>query len=108
MRRGGVHVNRKGLYHLELPESRSSTLLKQKKEMALHLRRCRPSCLPVNISDEEIKVVSASGSTYKYLGMQVDNKLDCSVNCDFLYSEVPSKVYVLRTLASFNVGEKML
>lgn len=52
--------------------------------------------------------VSEVVTSCKYLGLQVDNKLDWSVNCDFLYRKVQSRLYFLRRLASFNVCKKML
>ena len=55
--------------HLELNISKT-------KEMVLDFRRRRPSPLPVTISGEEIEVVSS----YKYLGLEVDERLDWSVN----------------------------
>lgn len=85
------------LNHLQLNTSKT-------KELIVDFRRRRPSPQPVNISGEEIEVVSS----YKYLGLQVDEKLDWSTNTDVTYKKTQSRLYFLRRLASFGVCRKML
>lgn len=58
------------LNHLQLNSSKT-------KEMVLDLRRCRPFPLPAKISRKKIEVVSS----YK---LQMDDKLDWSVNTDYV------------------------
>lgn len=53
------------------------------KETVLDLRRRRPSPLLVNISGEEIEVVA-----YKYLGLQLEDKLDWSVKTEHVSAAV--------------------
>ena len=44
-------------------------------------------------------------STYKYLGVHLDNKLDWSANTDAVYKKGQSRLYFLRRLRSFNVWQ---
>ena len=46
--------------------------------------------------------------SYKYLGVQIDHKLDWSVNSDCLYKKGQSRMYFLGRLASFNICRKLL
>lgn len=85
------------LNHLQLNISKT-------KEMILDFRRRRPSPQPVTISGEEIEVVSS----YKYLGLEVDEKLDWSVNSDYVYKKMQSRLYFLRRLASFKICGRVL
>ena len=65
-----------------------------------HRRRSKyPSIEGVNV-----EVVS----TYKYLGVHLDNKLDWSANTDPIYKKGQSRLYFLRRLRSFNVCSKLL
>ena len=45
---------------------------------------------------------------YKYLGLQVDSKLDWSVSIDSIYWKVQSRLHVLRGVGSFNICKKLL
>lgn len=58
------------------------------------------------ISGKETEVVVA----YKYLGLQVDDRPDWSINTDYTYkcSAVQSRLYSLRRLASLNVCKRTL
>ncbi|KAG5271145.1 hypothetical protein AALO_G00176410 [Alosa alosa] len=47
-------------------------------------------------------------STYKYLGLHLDNKLDWSANTDAFYKKRQSRLYFLKRLRSFNVCSKLL
>ena len=47
-------------------------------------------------------------TTYKYLGVHLDNKLDWSVNTDALYKKGQSRLFFLRKLRSLNICNKML
>lgn len=66
--RGSGEGEGRDLNHLQLNTSKT-------KEMLLDFRRHHTSPLPVNISDEEVEVVT----TFKYLVLQLDNKLDCAL-----------------------------
>ncbi|KAI3357209.1 hypothetical protein L3Q82_015668 [Scortum barcoo] len=46
--------------------------------------------------------------TYKYLGVQLDDKLDWTANTDALCRKGQSRLYFLRRLASFNMCKKLL
>ena len=46
--------------------------------------------------------------SYKFLGVQIDHKLDWSVNSDCLYKKGQSRMYFLGRLASFNICKKLL
>ncbi|KAG5265425.1 hypothetical protein AALO_G00242350 [Alosa alosa] len=79
------------LNHLQLNTSKT-------KEMVVDFRRSKPTLLPVSIDGVNLEVVS----TYKYLGLHLDNKLDWSANTDALYKKGQSRLYFLRRLRSFN------
>ncbi|KAG5276868.1 hypothetical protein AALO_G00110700 [Alosa alosa] len=85
------------LNHLQLNTSKT-------KEMVVDFRRSKPTLLPVHIDGVNVEVVS----TYKYLGLHLDNKLDWSANTDALYKKGQSRLYFLRRLQSFNVCSKLL
>ncbi|KAJ8273972.1 hypothetical protein COCON_G00085970 [Conger conger] len=74
------------------------------KEMVVDFRRTKPPMLPISIEGVNVEVVS----TYKYLGVQLDNKLDWSANTEALYRKGQSRLYFLRRLRSFNVCSKLL
>ena len=46
--------------------------------------------------------------TYKFLGVQLNNKLDWSDNTEALYRKGQSKLFFLRMLRSFNVCTRLL
>src|SRR4029434_2142808 len=83
--------------HLQLNTSKT-------KEMVVDFRRSRPPLLPVSIEGVSVEVVT----TYKYLGVHMDNKLDWSANVDAIYKKGQSRLYFLRRLRSFNVCNKLL
>ena len=67
-------------------------------------QRTKRAPLPVSIEGVNVEVVS----TYKYLGVHLDNKLDWSANTDAVYKKGQSRLYFLRRLWSFNVCSKLL
>ncbi|XP_059801863.1 uncharacterized protein LOC132378747 [Hypanus sabinus] len=74
------------------------------KEMVVDFRRSRPHMEPVIINGECVEQVQ----TYKYLGVQLDEKLDWTANTDALCRKAQSRLYFLRRPASFNVCSEML
>ena len=74
------------------------------KEMVIDFRRTRTRPEPVQIKGECVEVVH----TYKYLGVQLDEKLDWTANTDALCKKGQSCLYFLRRLASFKVCKKLL
>ncbi|KAI3356587.1 hypothetical protein L3Q82_017787, partial [Scortum barcoo] len=72
--------------------------------MVVDFRRPRPHPEPVIINGDCVEVVH----TYKYLGMQLDDKLDWTANTDALCRKGQSRLYFLRRLASFNICKKLL
>lgn len=74
------------------------------KEMVVDFRRSRPNMEPVIINGECVEQVK----TYKYLGVQLDEKLDWTANTDALCRKAQSRLYFLRRLASFNVCSELL
>ncbi|XP_061090145.1 uncharacterized protein LOC133123683 [Conger conger] len=69
------------------------------KEMVVDFRRTKPTMLPVSIEGV---------STFRYLGVHLDNKLDWSANTEALYRKGQSRLYFLRRLRSFNVCSNLL
>lgn len=74
------------------------------KEMVLDFRRAPSSPRPITIDGAEVDIVPS----YKYLGLQLDNKLNWSQNMDMVYKKGQSRLYFLRRLASFNVCSMLL
>ena len=46
--------------------------------------------------------------SYKYLGVQINNKLDWSTNTDTIYRKGQSRLFFLRRLRSFSVCSRLL
>ncbi|XP_051787946.1 uncharacterized protein LOC127529166 [Erpetoichthys calabaricus] len=69
------------------------------KELVVDFRRTRPLMDPVIIRGDCVQRVQ----TYKYLGVQLDDKLDWTANTDALCKRGQSRLYFLRRLASFNI-----
>ena len=74
------------------------------KEMIVDFRRNKIKQSSVVILGEEVEVVEE----YKYLGVQLDNRLEWKVNTEYIYKKGQSRLYFLRKLRSFNVCPKML
>lgn len=74
------------------------------KEMVVDFRMLATPVLPVTVDGVNVETVS----TYKYLGLHLDNKLDWSANTDVLYKKGQSRLYFLRRLGSFNVCSRFL
>ena len=83
--------------HLQLNSSKT-------KEMVVDFRRKKPHLLPVSIEGVDVEVVR----TYKYLGLQLDDKLDWTANMEAFYRKGQSRLYFLRRLGSFNICKKLL
>ncbi|XP_051811082.1 ATPase family AAA domain-containing protein 2-like isoform X2 [Acanthochromis polyacanthus] len=74
------------------------------KEMIIDFHRSKTPLQPVNTCGEDIEVVTS----YKYLGVHLDNKLDWSKNVDFIYKKGQSRLFCLRRLRSLDICSKML
>ena len=72
--------------------------------MVLDFRRKRPEPDPVSIQGTEVELVP----NYKYLGVQLDNKLDWSRHTEAAYKKGQSRLYFLRRLRSFNICQPLL
>ncbi|XP_051807248.1 uncharacterized protein LOC127534909 [Acanthochromis polyacanthus] len=72
------------------------------REMVVDFRRPRPHPEPVMIKGDRVEVVH----TCKYLGVQLDDKLDWTANSDALCRKGQSCMYFLRRLAPFNICKK--
>lgn len=83
--------------HLQLNSSKT-------KEIVVDFRRKKPHFQPVSIEGVDVEVVR----TYKYLGLQLDDKLDWTENMDSLCRKGQSRLYFLRRLGSFNICKKLL
>lgn len=74
------------------------------KEMIINFSRSKHNTQLVNIDGQDIETVN----TYKYLGVNINNKLDWSLNSEGLYKKAQTRLYFLRRLKSFNVCNTML
>ena len=72
--------------------------------MIIDPRKSKSPPLPVSIDGADIEVVSS----YKYLGVHLDDKLDWSCNTAAIYRKGQSRLHFLRRLRSFNVCSDML
>ncbi|TWW55984.1 hypothetical protein D4764_09G0010340 [Takifugu flavidus] len=59
---------------------------------------------PVCISGKNVEIVPF----YRFLGVQLDNKLEWSTNTDAVYKKAMNRLYFLRSLRSFSVCSGML
>ncbi|TWW77716.1 hypothetical protein D4764_12G0011060 [Takifugu flavidus] len=71
------------------------------KEMVVDFSK---STSPPSISGKDVEIVPS----YKFLGVQLDNKLEWSTNTDAVYKKAMSRLYFLRKLRSFSVCSRML
>ncbi|KAK3531136.1 hypothetical protein QTP70_012977 [Hemibagrus guttatus] len=74
------------------------------REMVVDFRRPRPQPEPVTINGDCVEFVKV----YKYLGVQLDDRMGCTANTDALCRRGQSQMYFCRRLASFNICKKML
>ncbi|TWW67365.1 hypothetical protein D4764_02G0004060 [Takifugu flavidus] len=74
------------------------------KEMVLDFSKSKSPPSPVCISGKDVEIVPS----YKFLGVQLDNKLEWSTNTDAVYKKAMGTFYFLRRLRSFSVCSRML
>ncbi len=74
------------------------------REMIVDFRRKSDRPEPVVIEGEPIETVS----TYKYLGVLFDNRLDWKQNTDALLKKAGTRLFCLRRLRSFDVNQQLL
>ncbi len=74
------------------------------KEMVVNFSRTNTTPRPISISGRDVELVTS----YKYLGVNLDHKLQWSLNTEVLYKKGLSRLYLLRKLRSFNICSKML
>ncbi|TWW56005.1 hypothetical protein D4764_09G0010550 [Takifugu flavidus] len=72
--------------------------------MVVDFRKSKSPPSPVCISGKDVEIVSS----YRFLGVQLDNKLEWSTNTDAVYKKAMSRLYFLRRLRSFSVCSRML
>ena len=72
--------------------------------MVIDFRRNTEPVQPVVIKGESVEIVS----TYKYLGVVIDDKLDWSNQADSVYKKGQTRLFFLRKLRSFKVCSRML
>ncbi|TWW81352.1 hypothetical protein D4764_01G0011670 [Takifugu flavidus] len=74
------------------------------KEMVVDFSKSKSPPSPVCISGKDVELVPS----YRFLGVQLDNKLEWSTNTDAVYKKAMSRLYFLRRLRSFSVCSRML
>ncbi len=74
------------------------------KELVVDYQRKRSPPVPVTIQGEEVERVDS----YKYLGVQINKKLDWTHNTDALFRKGQSRLFFLRRLRSFSVCNRLL
>ena len=105
---GGQEMEYRGLVNSFVQWCKQNHLLlniAKTKEILMDFRKKgAPPLSPVTIGGEDVEVVQS----YKYLGVQLDNKLDWTGNTDVLYKKGQSRLYFLRRLSSFGVCRTLL
>ncbi|KAK3510593.1 hypothetical protein QTP70_011793 [Hemibagrus guttatus] len=71
--------------------------------MVVDFRKPRPQPKPITINGDCVEFVK----TYKYLGVQLDDRMDWTANTDALCKRGQSRLYYLRRLVSFNICKKL-
>ncbi|TWW77216.1 hypothetical protein D4764_12G0006060 [Takifugu flavidus] len=79
-------------------------IITKTKEMVVDFSKSKSPPSPVCISGKDVEIVSF----YRFLGVQLDNKLEWSTNTDAVYKKAMSRIYFLRILRSFRVCSRML
>ena len=74
------------------------------KELVVDFRRHRQPCTQVNILGTDIEMMTS----YKYLGVHLNNKLDWTDHTAATYKKGQSRLYLLRKLRSFGVQGALL
>ena len=74
------------------------------KELVVDFRRHKQPCTQVNILGTDIEMVTS----YKYLGVHLNNKLDWTDHTAATYKKGQSRLYLLRKLRSFGVQGALL
>ncbi|KAI5088100.1 hypothetical protein C0J45_21643 [Silurus meridionalis] len=78
--------------------------IRKTKELILDFRRQPPLSQPICIDGDLVETVTS----YKYLGVVLDKKLDWNENTTLLSKKCQTRMYFLRRLASFNISTKLL
>ena len=74
------------------------------KEMIIDFRKVRSCTAEITIKTETVQQVTS----YKYLGVKIDNKLSWNENSMAVLKKTNGRMYCLRKLKSFNVCNQML
>ena len=78
--------------------------VKKTKELIFNFRKIKDPLQPIRIKNEEVEVVS----TYKYLGVTIDDQLSWINHTNQVRSKINKRLYFLRTLNKFHVEEKIM
>ncbi len=85
-------------------ETNGLRLTAKTKEIVVDFSRYPHKVVPVNIQESEIEIVTS----YKYLGVYFNNKLDWSDNTVQVYKKGQNRIHLLRQLRSFGVCQALL
>ena len=78
--------------------------VKKTKELIFDFRRMKDPLQPICIKNEEVEVVS----TYKYLGVTIDDQLSWIDHTNQVRCKVNKRLYFLRLLNNFHVEERLM
>ncbi|XP_049902554.1 uncharacterized protein LOC126391694 [Epinephelus moara] len=96
--------DRRGSETVRLKKNREINAGKTKELVVDFCRRRLLPPTPVNIQGKDIEMVTS----YKYLGVHLNNKLDWTNHITALYRKGQSRLYLLRRLRSFGVQGALL
>lgn len=74
------------------------------KELTIDFRRKKTEVSPILIKDQPVEIVSS----YRYLGVHVDSKLDWKVHSSNTFKKSQSRMFFLRKLRSFSISRPIL
>ena len=74
------------------------------REMVIDFRRKGMAPQPLCILGGDVDMVEE----YRYLGVNIDNRLNWKINSTAVYKKGMSRLYFLRKMRSFNVCSRML
>ena len=78
--------------------------VKKTKELIVDFRKNISPPDPIIIKNESVEIVSS----YKYLGVTVDNKLNWNQHVSLLHSKASQRLYFLRKLRSFHIDNTLI
>ena len=78
--------------------------VKKTKELIINFTLNKNPLLPITVKGQLVDIVS----TYKYLGITIDDKLDWDAHASIVNSRMQRRLFFLRKLNSFNIDPTIM